>query len=158
MIQLLIAAWVSTATVGPTCRERYKPEHEDADFMVRDCRGTGGFKLRVDIEDARDDVILTGRDGVAHSLNLDATVAKGEFSEVRGAALWWTEKKAPTALVVKLAVQEPDDSERGFHVAAHFVVAKITPEVVCVVFDERKLADAKGRAKDAVAAPCLPVK
>ena len=141
MSVLLIAAFVSTATVGPSCRERFTNEFQDADFSERTCRGVGAYKLRVDVNDARDDVILVGNDG-EHALRLREIVSRGAFSQVRGPVLWSTEKKTPTAIIVKLSVQDEAGGDDD-HWLTHYVVAKITPAQICVVFDGRKLSDAK---------------
>jgi hypothetical protein len=125
---------------------------DDEDFSSRTCPAVPGYQLRIDVDDARDEVTLLPRGAAEQPLRLAETVAGGDFSEVRGPAWWWLKKGRPMAVIVSLHVAAlGPDLERT---VAHHLVAKMGDET-CVVFDERTLERAKRRASKAPEAACL---
>lgn len=148
--------FVATRTLGPGCKVRYYVEHNDADYSTRLCHAIAAFQLRVEVEDARDDVTLLPPRGAERALELHDTISGSAFSEVRGAALWLMHGWKPQALI--LTLYEQDESVDPPRAVPHYLVAKLGYAETCLVSDESSLRRAKLRARDAQHASCLPLR
>jgi hypothetical protein len=82
---------------------------DEAGFATSDCPGIGGYRLRLIDSDARQNLMLVGRDGKEHSLRL-SEAGGGGFSRI-GERIEWRGAQAdgpfrPDALVLRYAVVE----------------------------------------------------
>jgi hypothetical protein len=104
------------------------------DWSVQACRGVGGYNLQLEYDDSRESITVYGPDRQKHALELWQVVSSG-FSSVGKKAEWRMAtrngKLVPVALIVRFdASENPADSSK---VTSYLVVAKITPEKICVV-------------------------
>lgn len=130
------------------------------DWSVQACRGVGGYNLQLEYDDARESITVFGPDRKAHPLNLWQVVSTG-FSSVGQRAEWRVTtqngKQVPIALIVRFnASENPEDSRK---VTSYLVVAKITPQKICVTDKIGPSATANEEARKAADAsankPCL---
>ena len=130
------------------------------DWSVQACRGVGGYNLQLEYDDSRESITVFSPDRQQHSLNFWQVVSSG-FSSVGQKAEWRVTKKngkvVPHALIVRFnASENPEDSTR---VTSYLVVAKITPEKICVTDKIAPSATANEEARSAADAsadkPCL---
>jgi hypothetical protein len=124
------------------------------------CRGVGGYNLRLEYGDARESITVISPDGKQHPLKFWEVISTG-FSSVGKKAEWRVtgkgNKVTPRALIVRFdASENPEDSSK---VTSYLVVAKVTPEGICVTDKIAPSATANEearRAADASAAkPCM---
>jgi hypothetical protein len=130
------------------------------DWSVQACRGVGGYNLQLEYDDSRESVTVFGPDRQAHPLNLWQVVSSG-FSSVGEKAEWRITtkngKQVPLALIVRFnASENPEDSTK---VTSYLVVAKITPQKICVTDKIAPSATANEEARQAADAsadkPCM---
>ena len=130
------------------------------DWSVQACRGVGGYNLQLEYDDSRESITVFGPDRKAHQLNFWHVVSSG-FSSVGEKAEWRvTTKKGkvvPMALIVRFVASEnPEDSSKT---TSYLVVAKITPQKICVVEKIAPSATANEDARRAADAsadkPCM---
>ncbi len=136
---------------------------ETAYFTV-DCPGVGGFHLRVLRDDERSSVTVVTPDGQQYPLEFWNVVTRA-FSDL-GPRVEWRVARArgkamPIALIVRVNAREPDPSDVAAiaRPRSTLAVAKITPEVICVVQTIATAPsaneDARHAADAAAAQPCL---
>jgi hypothetical protein len=130
------------------------------DYSTRACVGVGGYNLRLEYDDSRESITVITPNGKKHPLKLWEVVSTG-FSSVGQKAEWRVArnggKLVPTALIVRFnASENPEDSTK---VTSYLVVAKITPQQICVT---DKIApgptaneDARRAADDSAGKQCL---
>lgn len=130
------------------------------DWSVQACRGVGGYNLQLEYDDARESITVFGPDRKAHPLDLWQVVSAG-FSSVGQKAEWRVTtkngKQVPIALIVRFnASESPEDSTK---ITSYLVVAKITPQKICVTDKIAPSATANEEARKAADAssdkPCL---
>lgn len=130
------------------------------DWSVQACRGVGGYNLQLEYDDSRESVTVFGPDRKAHPLNLWAVVSTG-FSSVGEKAEWRVAtkngKQVPVAVILRFnASENPEDSSKT---TSYLVVAKITPQKICVTDKIAPSATANEEARKAADAsankPCL---
>ncbi len=130
------------------------------DWSVQACRGVGGYNLQLEYDDARESITVFGADRKAHPLNLWQVVSSG-FSSVGQKAEWRVTtkngKQVPIALIVRFnASENPEDSSKS---TSYLVVAKITPQKICVTDKIAPSATANEEARRAADAsadkPCM---
>jgi hypothetical protein len=119
------------------------------------CRGVAGYSLLLLEGDLRQNVIVVTPMGAKHSLDL-WDVISGGFSYV-GPRAEWRMNKGPVALILRYNASE--DPEHPDHKTSYLVVAKITPEEICVTDKIASGAtantDARRAADGASTKPCL---
>lgn len=127
---------------------------EASDYLAR-CSGIGGYKLLVSEGDLRQNIEVITPQGAKHSLEL--WMVSSSFSSLGPKAEWRVSKSKPVALIVRYnASEDPDKSDKT---TSYLVVAKLTPNEICVTDkvlpgptanqDARRLAD------EATNKPCL---
>lgn len=130
------------------------------DWSVQACRGVSGYNLQLEYDDARESITVFGPDRKAHPLNLWQVVSNG-FSSVGQKAEWRVTtkngKQVPIALIVRFSASEnPEDSTKS---TSYLVVAKITPQKICVTDKIAPSATANEEARRAADAsadkPCM---
>jgi len=119
------------------------------------CRGVSGYSLLLLEGDLRQNVIVVTPKGAKHSLDL-WDVVSGGFSYV-GPRAEWRVKKQPVALILRYNASE--DPEHPNRKTSYLVVAKITPDEICVTDKispgPKANADARAAADNAATRPCL---
>jgi hypothetical protein len=150
---------VYTELTGSNCKTVAVREEPDSSSLQQ-CAGVGGYNLQIEDGDDRQSVTVVKPDGSRRPLDLWNTVS-GAFSSVGPRAEWRVRqsggKATPVALIVRFNAQDmPDHPERNI---SYLVVAKITPEEICVTdkigpgqnanLEARKAADA------AATKPCI---
>lgn len=137
-----------------------RPVKTGRDWSVHACRGVGGYNLQLEYEDARESITVFGPDRKAHPLKLWQVVSSG-FSSVGQKAEWRVRtqngKQLPIALIVRFnASENPEDSSK---ITSYLIVAKITPQKICVTDKIAPGATANEEARNAADAsadkPCL---
>ena len=130
------------------------------DYSTQACRGIGGYNLRLEYGDARESITVISPNGKKHPLNFGEVISVG-FSSVGKKAEWRVTRKAgkvvPIALIVHFdASENPADSSK---VTSYLVVAKITPQKICVTDKIAPSAtaneDARRAADSSADKPCL---
>jgi hypothetical protein len=130
------------------------------DWSVQACRGVGGYNLQLEYDDSRESITVFTPDRQKHPLNLWSVVSSG-FSSVGQKAEWRVTtkngKQVPIALIVRFGASEnPEDSSK---VTSYLVVAKITPQKICVTDKITPSATANEEARRAADAsadkPCM---
>jgi hypothetical protein len=153
---------VYSSLAGRDCR-RVEQALETAQ-STRECPGVGGFRLRVLLVDDRASVTVVTPDGQQYPLEYWNVVTRA-FSDLGLTAEWRVPrargKAAPIAVIVRINAHEPgrNDAAASSRRRALLAVAKITPEVICVVraIDAAASAneDARRAADGAAVQPCL---
>lgn len=93
-----------------------------------ECKGVAGYKLHVIEGDLRQTITIVDPKGKEHALEFWNLT--GAFSSVGAKAEWRMQAEKPIALIVRLNVSEnPEDSSK---IKGYLVVAKITPDAICV--------------------------
>lgn len=120
---------------------------EEGGSYKGECKGVGGYKLHVIEGDLRQTVTIIDPKGKEHPLQFWNLT--GAFNAVGETAEWRMKGKKPIALIVRLTVNERVDDPA--YVKGYLVVAKITPESICVTeflaptrshnYEARKAAD-----------------
>jgi hypothetical protein len=130
------------------------------DWSVQACRGVGGYNLQLEYDDSRESITVYSPDRKKHPLELWQVISSG-FSSVGQKAEWRVSKTngkvVPTALIVRFnASENPEDSSK---VTSYLVVAKITPQKICVTDKIAPSSTANEEARRAADAsadkPCL---
>jgi hypothetical protein len=130
------------------------------DWSTQACRGVGGYNLQLEYGDARESITVFTPNRQKHPLNLWSVVSSG-FSSVGQKAEWrvttMNGKQVPIALIVRFnASENPEDSTK---VTSYLVVAKITPQKICVTDKITPSATANEEARRAADAsadkPCM---
>ena len=130
------------------------------DSSTQACTGVGGYNLRLEYGDARESITVISPNGHKYPLSFDQVISHG-FSSVGKKAEWRVARKngklLPVALIVRFdASENPADSTK---VTSYLVVAKITPQNVCVTDKIAPSATANEEARRAADAsadkPCL---
>ena len=103
------------------------------DWSVQACRGVGGYNLQLEYGDSRESITVFSPNRQKYPLNLWQVISGG-FSSVGKKAEWRITtkngKQVPLALIVRFdASENPEDSSK---VTSYLVVAKITPQKICV--------------------------
>jgi hypothetical protein len=103
------------------------------EWSVMACRGFGGYNLQLEYGDARESITVFTPNRKKHELNLWSVISSG-FSSVGRKAEWRVTtkngKQVPVALIVRFnASEDPEDSTK---VTSYLVVAKVTPQKICV--------------------------
>ena len=157
---------VLTASAAPPVTSVYsslsgcKKVKTGRDHSVQACRGVGGYNLQLEYDDARESITVIGPDKKAHPLNLWQVISTG-FSSVGQKVEWRVTtkngKQVPLALIVRFnASENPEDSSKT---TSYLVVAKITPQGICVTDKIAPGATANQEARNAADAaahkPCL---
>jgi hypothetical protein len=130
------------------------------DWSVQACRGVGGYNLQLEYDDSRESITVYDPARQKHPLELWRVVSGG-FSSVGQKAEWRVNRKGgkvvPVALIVRFnASENPEDSTK---ITSYLVVAKITPQKICVTDKIAPSATANEEARRAADAsadkPCL---
>jgi|ERR1044071_3334860 hypothetical protein len=130
------------------------------DWSTQACRGIGGYNLQIEYGDARESITVFTPNRQKYPLNLWSVVSSG-FSSVGQKAEWRVTtkngKQVPIALIVRFnASENPEDSSK---VTSYLVVAKITPQKICVTDKIAPSATANEEARRAADAsadkPCM---
>lgn len=130
------------------------------DYSTQACRGVGGYNLRLEYDDARESITVISPNGRKHPLEFWNVISHG-FSSVGTKAEWRVTRKqgrvVPVALIVRFTASEnPEDSTKT---TSYLVVAKITPQKICVTEKIAPSATANEDARRAADAsadkPCL---
>ncbi len=120
---------------GSACKTIAESKSDDEGAWAEiGCPGILGYKLNVSDDDNRQSVIVVDPKGKKHSLKFYETVT-GAFASVGNKAEWRVRKvkgkETPIALIVRLnasiLVEEPEKK------MSYLVIAKITPQAICVV-------------------------
>lgn len=133
-------------------------------YFTMECPGVGGFRLRVLRDADRASVTVVTPEGQQFPLEFWNVVTRG-FSNLGATAEWRVArargKPMPIALILRVNARKPDQSDVAATAERRttLAVAKITPEVICVV----KTIDAAPRANEearhaadtAATQPCL---
>lgn len=138
---------VYTDLRGKTC----KTIEEDADsagYMLEQCQGVAGYKLRVISQDDRQTVAVVKPDGSKHELDL-GLIGGGGFSGLRGKAEWRIKRQhgkiVPIALIIRIDVStDPSDSTK---ITSYLSVSKITPQNICYIEAVDPSSDANVKAR-----------
>ncbi len=155
-----LTAWAAPTTSVYTSLSSCKLVKTGRDWSVSACRGVGGYNLELVYGDARETITVYSPDRQKHELELWQVVSGG-FSSVGKKAEWRVTKKGnkvtPHALIVRFdASEDPSDSTK---VTSYLVVAKITPDKICVTDKIAPSATANEEARRAADAsadkPCL---
>lgn len=112
------------------------------------CPGIAGYKLELIEGDLRQTINIIDPKGTTHELHFWKLT--GAFSAVGEKAEWRMKGKRPIALIVRLNVSEHQDDGTSRN-KGYLVVAKITPQAICVThflaptrshnFEARRAAD-----------------
>ena len=133
---------------------------KESSYSLQECSGIAGYKLLVEDGDSRQDVTVVRPDGTKHPLKLGEVISP-QFSTVGPKAEWRVKndkgKIIPVALIVRFnASENPEDSSK---ITSYLVVAKITPEKICVTDKIQPGASANEEARRAAdraaGKPCL---
>jgi hypothetical protein len=127
---------------------------------VQRCRGVGGYGLLVEDADSRMSLTVVAPGGERHDLKFWQVVTTA-FSAVGEKAEWRVRRQGrrsvPVALIVRVNANE--SAERPELTTSYLVVAKVTPQKVCVTDRIAPAADANERARraadTAAARPCI---
>ena len=150
----------SVYTTLSGCKMVKSGKAQGEDWSVMACRGFAGYSLQLEYGDARESITVFSPDKKKHPLELWSIISSG-FSSVGKKAEWRVTtrngKQVPVALIVRFdASENPEDSSK---VTSYLVVAKITPQKICVV---EKIApgatqneDARRAADASADKPCL---
>jgi hypothetical protein len=156
-LSVLSAAPISSVYTSLSGCKTVKTGH---DWSVQACRGVGGYNLQLEYDDARESITIYSPDRQKHPLELWRVVSGG-FSSVGQKAEWRVTRKkgkvVPIALIVRFnASENPEDSTK---ITSYLVVAKITPQKICVTDKIAPSATANQEARRAADAsadkPCL---
>ena len=136
---------------------------EETGASVQRCAGTGGYKLLVLDDDARQSITVIDPSGKEHPLDFWQVITFG-FSSVGDKAEWRVTrmrgKITPVALIVRVNANE--DAENPNRKTSYLAVAKITRDETCVTHKIPSAAGANTSARraadSAVTAPCLKPK
>ncbi len=143
-----------TSLAEKQCRT-IKTETTGAGDYEGRCRGIAGYSLVLLEGDLRQNVVVVTPEGAKHSLDL-WDVVSGGFSYV-GPRAEWRMKKKPVALILRYNASE--DPEHPNRKTSYLVVAKITPDEICVTDKiapgAKANADARAAADNASTRPCL---
>ena len=146
-----------TSLAAKQCRT-IKTETTGAGDYEGRCRGVAGYSLLLLEGDLRQNVIVVTPKGARHSLDL-WDVVSGGFSYV-GPRAEWRINKRPVALILRYNASE--DPEHPNRKTSYLVVAKITPDEICVTDKisggPKANADARTAADSAATKPCLKSK
>ncbi|HKQ50814.1 MAG TPA: hypothetical protein VJT74_00495 [Pyrinomonadaceae bacterium] len=157
---LALTAWAAPMTSVYTSLSNCKLVKTGRDWSVSACRGVGGYNLQLEYGDARESLTVFTPDRQKHPLELWNVVSSG-FSSVGKKAEWRVtrngNKVSPHALIVRFDASE--NSEDSTKVTSYLVVAKITPEKICVTDKIAPSATANEEARRAADAsadkPCM---
>jgi len=159
-LALAVTAWAAPVTSVYTSLSNCKVVKTGQDWSVSACRGVGGYNLQLEYGDARESITVFSPDRQKHELELWHVVSGG-FSSVGKKAEWRVTRKGntvvPHALIVRFnASENPEDSSK---VTSYLVVAKITPQKICVTDKIAPSATANEEARRAADAaadkPCM---
>ena len=143
-----------TSLAAKQCRT-IKTETTGAGDYEGRCRGVAGYSLLLLEGDLRQNVIVVTPKGAKHSLDL-WDVVSGGFSYV-GPRAEWRIKKGPVALILRYNASE--DPEHPNRKTSYLVVAKITPDEICVTDKispgPKANGEARAAADTAATKPCL---
>lgn len=125
-----------------------------AGWYIGECKGVGGFKLRLTEGDIRQSIIVIGPNGTQSDLEF-GRISSG-FSSVGDKAEWRMKGKKPIAVILRYTYSyDPEDSSRT---RSELVVAKITGSKACItdVVGPAKSQNviARQRADTAASRPC----
>lgn len=134
--------------------------NEEGARSTQRCKGVGGYGLLVEDADARTSVTVVAPGGKKHDLKYWQVVTTA-FSSIGGKAEWRVRRQGardvPVALIVRLNAS--DNAERPDKPTSYLVVAKITPQQVCVTDRIDPAADANEQARraadTAASRPCV---
>lgn len=149
---------VYTSISGNKCKTT--SVNRESGGATMSCPGTAGYRLEVQDDDNRMNIVIIAPNGKRHDLDL-WNVVSSAFSSLGEEAEWRMSsrngKLVPTAFIVRFSANDkPDDPEKK---TSYLVVAKITPGKICVT---RKIGPSRmqnveaRRAADASAdKPCM---
>lgn len=134
--------------------------NEEGARSTQRCKGAGGYGLLVEDADSRMSVTVVAPGGKKHDLKYWQVVTTA-FSSIGEKAEWRVKRQGgrdvPFALIVRLNAS--DNAERPDKPTSYLVVAKITPEQVCVTDKIDPAADANEQARRAAdtasSRPCI---
>jgi hypothetical protein len=149
---------VYTSLAAPDCKT--VSTNEEGARSTQRCPGAGGYALLVEDADSRMSVTVVAPDGKKHDLRYWQVVTTA-FSEIGRKAEWRVKRQGrrdvPVALIVRLNASE--DGEHPEKKTSYLVVAKVTPQQVCVTDRIAPAADANEQARSAAdtasSRPCV---
>lgn len=122
-----------TSLTKPACTV-ISPSDDYVEGETLRCPGVGGYSILNTEFDLREDITIVDAQGTKHVLDLPSVI-DGGFSYVGAKAEWRVKKKGttvtPIALIVRFFTQHTDDNDKRT-TKQYLVVAKITPNTVCV--------------------------
>lgn len=122
------AAKISFSDIAPEkCRKIKQSAEGEGEFASFLCKAVAGYTLRVDYDDARDNLVVISPSGKRTDLHLWTAVG---FSNLGDAVEWRLERGKPVALTVRYTIADPEDSTKK---TSHLFVAKVTAAHTCVV-------------------------
>lgn len=123
---------VYTNLTVKSCK-KLKSDANDGIFYSGECRGAGGYKLKVYQTEHHQSLSLIAPTGVESDLDLIENISLAP-SSLAGKAEWRVhrvrQKIKPLALVVRVKVFDFPNNREKFK--SYLVIAKITPEMACV--------------------------
>jgi hypothetical protein len=138
---------IYTDLTGSKCK--LVQEDKETGSSLQKCPGVGGFHLLVADDDARQSVTIVDAYQKEHPLDYWNVITRS-FSSLGKKAEWRVVKHAgkikPIALIVRVNVSEQVDLNLP-HKTSFLVVAKISPEVICVTHKVPPAADANAQAR-----------
>ena len=123
----------SVYTTLSGCKMVKSGKAQGEEWSVMACRGFAGYTLQLEYGDARESITVFTPNKKKHQLELWHVISGG-FSSVGKKAEWRVTtkngKQVPHALIVRFdASENPEDSSK---ITSYLVVAKITPQKICV--------------------------
>jgi hypothetical protein len=119
-------------------------EEEPAMYILLECAGVGGYKLKLADVDLRQTLTVVSPAGKEYDLDFNTQY----FSYVSGKAEWRVKKAGgktvPVALVIRFYTQENLQNDR--EITAYFLAVKITADEICGV-DVIKASAARAKKK-----------
>ncbi len=117
---------VYTSTRTNACRT-IRSSSADTGSYVGECRGVGGYKIRLIEGDIRQTLNIITPNGKAHELNFWNIF--GSFSSIGERMEWRLRGKEPIALIARYNVADPENSEKS---TSYLMVSKLGRSLSCV--------------------------
>lgn len=132
---------------------------DEGGYSLQECPGILGYQLQVEDFDVRMSVSVVDPSGNVHNLDYCQYVTS-HFSELGQSAEWRTAtvdgKEVPIAIIVRVYSHDPENDSK---LTPYLVVAKITPDEICVTNriqpDPKQNEEARKAADRAISSECL---
>ena len=117
---------VYTSTMTGACRTIWAPG--EADASEGECKGVGGYKIRLLEGDLRQSINVITPDKKTFELNFWGFYSS--FSDINPQIEWRTKAGVPVALIARLNVANTDSTKKG---KSYLMISKIGKKSSCVV-------------------------